>query len=355
MDNFDAERTPRPQRAGRQMNQVITPKISVAPLSQNRDEQIVQQYNAGVAAARRAGINVKEWTAPESIQQASSRLRAQKVEPISHITAVEAGEQHIDEVVYVSSRELRRQDIRKESIPPGLHVFATTTGNEKARLGQDYIRWGNQDRITIVTDPDQTILAVVDEGQGADTVDILSFLLLTAPHFRQNLYNKRTEMDRDRLIREQLNTYAEYDCNTGFAISFFRPVTGGYLMDIYSAGNVYAFLLPAMNRKSILINSPKPAGEPRTNLYQNFNAFGQEVEHQRYTIKSGDMVILASDGMMTRQVDGNSQMTLPPCPARTPSLQSYCEAASSQASRVNFGNGMGQGYDDRTILAAAVR
>lgn len=93
---------------------------------------------------------------------------------------------YIQRTEFVSTRSLSPQDVRGESIPNGLHIYGRTEGNEKWVLGPEYRQWGNQDRLIYAVTNDLTIAGVADEGQGADSVDVLG-QLLTDRDLRQRL------------------------------------------------------------------------------------------------------------------------------------------------------------------------
>lgn len=259
---------------------------------------------------------------------------------------------------FVSTRSLVPQDVRGESIPVGLHIYGRTEGNEKVSLGQEYKNWGNQDRLLYAVANGVTIAGVADEGQGADSVDILG-QLLTDPNLRRRL-RYASPREREKIVRGQLSCYSREYCNTGFAIAIAvggRTVSGGsYEVEVYSAGNVAAFVATAGENYSQwrMVNSPEVGGRERTNLYKNFDVNDPaKVERTIIKLKQSDVLVLACDGVKMRGTDRRLKYSLPKYNGG--SLEEYCRDAIAGASRLNLGQEKGQVFDDRTVMALRVR
>lgn len=76
-----------------------------------------------------------------------------------------------------TNKKRRFQEFRGESIPPGLHIYGATLGNDKHKVKKEFQRVGNQDRLIYLAVNGLTLTAVLDEGQGVDSVDALVGLL----------------------------------------------------------------------------------------------------------------------------------------------------------------------------------
>jgi hypothetical protein len=158
-------------------------------------------------------------------------------------------------------------------------------------------------------------------------------------------------------MRDQLSRYSRVSCNTGFAVAVASPTSGGdYGVYVYSAGNVVAFVATAREDYSQrrAVNGPEPGGRERINLFQGFDADDPEqIKRAKVRLTRGDILVLASDGIKTRGVAKRLEYSIPRYGGG--SLERYCEEIIAGSSRINFGRGRGQGFDDRTVMVLRVR
>jgi len=138
----------------------------------------------------------------------------------------------------------------------------------------------------------------------------------------------------------------------GFAVALSRSEADErYIVDVYSAGNVAAFVSRIGNYGQFqTINRC----EGRRNLYRDANVFDDsQVEHAQVYLNKGDLLVLCSDGVKQR-TNGSLSWKLPIYQGGE-ALCDYCTSIIGSGSQVKTGNQrIPLVFDDRSVLGHKV-